>query len=359
MLLSIRFLKTRFVLYPLVGFGITQLFDTGYAFGSRQYILNGLISTLYTAVLWEGNQQIVHYMKRRFPDHSQTSRRIITQAALSLGFILLALLLIQIVLNIIFGQPLLDLADIAYSIKPSILATLLITTFAEASYFFERWKHSIQEAEQIKQAHIQSQYETLKNQVNPHFLFNSLNTLITIIPEDPQTAVAFVQKLANVYRYVLQSKDKEIVTLAEEMQVAEAYVFLLKTRFGDNLQVNITINQQMMKLYLAPLTIQMLLENAVKHNIVSSEKPLLIDIFTEQGEKIIVKNVIQHKQFTEHTDSTHTGLANIVQRYRLLSEKKVEILTTHSTFTVVLPLLTVRNNSLVQEFKDDIVFSAH
>jgi LytS/YehU family sensor histidine kinase len=148
------------------------------------------------------------------------------------------------------------------------------------------------------------------------------------------------------------------VTLAEEMEVAEAYVFLLKTRFGDNLQVNITINQQMMKLYLAPLTIQMLLENAVKHNIVSSEKPLFIDILTEEQERIVVKNAIQRKYFTEHTDSTHTGLANIVQRYRLLSDKKVEILATDAEFAVVLPLLTVKNNGLVREFRD-VVFSAH
>jgi LytS/YehU family sensor histidine kinase len=285
-------------------------------------------------------------MKRRFPDHHQTSRRILTQAGVSLVFILVTLTVIQLLLNSIFRKPLLDLGNMAFSIKPSILATLLFTTIAEASYFFERWKNSILETEQLKRAHIQSQYETLKNQVNPHFLFNSLNTLITIIPEDPQTAVIFVQKLSNVYRYVLQSKDKEVVTLAEEMQVAQAYIFLLKTRFGDNLHVSISISQQALQLYVAPLTLQMLLENAIKHNIVSAEKPLAIDIYTEQDDRLVVKNVLQRKHMPEVIDSTHTGLANIKQRYKLLSDKTIEIRTTETYFVVVVPLVSIQKTTL-------------
>jgi sensor histidine kinase YesM len=357
--LPFGFVRTRFLLYPLLGFGILHFFNTGHVFGSRQYFINGLISTLYTAILWEGNQQIVGRMKQHFPHHSQTSRRILTQAAVSLLFIFIALIIIQILLNLIFSQPLLDFADMEFSVKPSILATLLITTIVEAIYFFERWKSSLLEAEQLKRAHIQSQYETLKNQVNPHFLFNSLNTLITIIPEDPQTAVAFVQKLADVYRYVLQSKDKELVTLAEEMQIVKAYVFLLKTRFGDNLQVKISISDQAMQLYVAPLTVQMLLENAIKHNIVSSEKPLLVEVYTDDPEKLVVRNVLQRKNMPAPAESTHTGLANITQRYKLLSDIHIEILASDTTFAVTLPLLTVSKNHLVKGQKINTVSAAY
>jgi LytS/YehU family sensor histidine kinase len=175
--------------------------------------------------------------------------------------------------------------------------------------------------------------------VNPHFLFNSLNTLITLIPEDPQLAVAFVQKLSNVYRYVLQNKDKELVTLAEEMKVAEAYLFLLKTRFGENLRVHTDIPPGQLGKFIAPLTLQMLLENAIKHNVVSAEKPLHIDLYVEKDEVLVVKNNLQRKSSVP--DSTQTGLANISQRYRLLCQQAVEVVVTASNFMVVLPLLTV------------------
>ena len=204
-------------------------------------------------------------------------------------------------------------------------------------YFIVKYQKAALETEQLKKENLQSQLETLKNQVNPHFLFNSLNTLSALIHDNPDVAVAFVQKLSKVYRYILEIRDNQTVTLQDELKALHAYIFLLKTRFGNNLHIEVIIPQHLHLHRIVPLSLQILLENAVKHNILSAQKPLYIDIFTETDRHIVVKNNLQRKNQT--MPGTQLGLQNISNRYRLLAGKDPEVLITEQSFTVILPLL--------------------
>jgi LytS/YehU family sensor histidine kinase len=228
-------------------------------------------------------------------------------------------------------------------VRTTLLAVLLgagINSMYEMAFFWALLKEKIKETERLRSENIQSQFEVLKNQVNPHFLFNSLNTLITIIPENPPLAVQFAEKLSSVYRYILQNKDKELVSLQTELDFAKAYIFMLKIRFGENFQVNIQIPDKYLQNAIPPLTLQMLIENAIKHNIVSTEKPLILEMYVEKGDVLLVRNNFQKKKVGEQ--STHLGLANIKNRYKYLTDKHVDVIATQVIFEVALPLIHLK-----------------
>jgi Tfp pilus assembly protein PilN len=218
----------------------------------------------------------------------------------------------------------------------SVVITLLINAIMLSVEFFEYWKKSLTEKEALKRDNITAEFESLKNQVNPHFLFNSLNTLSSIIEEDPKTATQFVQKLASVYRYVLAQRDKETVSLDEELKFIDAYVYLNKIRFGDNLNVSIQIDEKYKQKQIATLTLQLLMENAIKHNIVSKDKPLSIEIGLKDH-RIFIKNKLQIKKV--HTESNGIGLSNIISRYKYLSKEEVLVMSSNNFFEVSVPLI--------------------
>jgi LytS/YehU family sensor histidine kinase len=180
--------------------------------------------------------------------------------------------------------------------------------------------------------------EGLRNQVNPHFLFNSLNTLVYLIPEDSEKAVRFVQQLSKVYRYVLESREARIIPLQDELAFLQSYIFLLKERFGENLQVKLTDLNGQTDGAIVPLTLQMLFENAIKHNVISTEKPLMIEVFAEKGH-LVVRNNLQRKN--QVMDSTGVGLENIRTRYRMLTDREVEVIVSREYFTVLLPMVEI------------------
>ncbi len=202
------------------------------------------------------------------------------------------------------------------------------------------------EKEKLERENIQSQLEGLKNQVNPHFLFNSLNTLTYIIPEDQNLAVRFVQQLSKVYRYILEIRDRKLICLSEELAFLDAYVFLLKDRFGENFKIDINIPESYLNLKVVPLSLQILMENAIKHNIISALKPLRVEVFIENNLKLIVKNNLQKKNHV--MNSTKVGLQNIKNRYSFFSDQKVEVFATTDSFVVSIPLIQIdeKANSL-------------
>jgi LytS/YehU family sensor histidine kinase len=191
----------------------------------------------------------------------------------------------------------------------------------------------------LKKEKIESQYEALKSQINPHFLFNSFNTLITIIEEDPGLGVRYVEQLSDFYRSILQYREKELIPLAEEIQLVKSYFFLLKERFGDKLNLSIQLDEGQHS-YIVPLSLQMLVENAIKHNVVSSEKPLSIQIHTNEDQYLVVANNLQPKRTKE--PSTGFGLNSIITRYALLTSNPVDVLEKEATFEVHIPL--IKNN---------------
>lgn len=218
----------------------------------------------------------------------------------------------------------------------SLVLSSLVVAIYEAAAFYQQLIITIREKAELERHYVSSQLEGLRNQVNPHFLFNSLNTLIYLIPEDQTKAVSFVQKLSKVYRYVLESRDAKVIPLEDELEYLNAYVFLLKERFGQNLQVKIGDFKDEKQIHIVPLTLQMLFENAIKHNVISTEKPLTVEVFGENGH-LVVRNNLQRKN--QVMDSTGVGLQNIKDRYRMLTDKPVEIIASQQYYTVVLPKL--------------------
>ena len=218
----------------------------------------------------------------------------------------------------------------------NLLYSLIIIFFLELMYYFRNWTTAVTESAAIKQKTIETQLDALKGQVNPHFLFNSLNTLSSLIHSNPSEAVNFVHKLSGVYRYLLQSSDKNLIRLQRELDFLGAYLHLLQARFGKALNFSITIDPAYEDHLVPPLTLQLLVENAVKHNIVSINQPLLVEVYTV-NDKLVVKNNLQKRKTP--VVSHHIGLVNLFTRYSLVTDVEVQIEETTEAFVVNLPLI--------------------
>ncbi len=204
------------------------------------------------------------------------------------------------------------------------------------SWMRSRERRMQREASLVKEK-LESQFETLKSQINPHFLFNNFNTLITIIEENPTIAVEYVEKLSDFYRSILQYREHQTIPLDEELKIVKDYVFLLKKRFGENFRMSIEV-QDLKNVNVVPLTLQMLVENAIKHNVISKHDPLTVRIVNDETGYITICNNLQKKIIPEH--STGFGLESIVKRYGLLSKKKVLIREERNEFKVSIPLMS-------------------
>jgi PAS domain S-box-containing protein len=189
----------------------------------------------------------------------------------------------------------------------------------------------------VQKENLQTRFDVLKQQVNPHFLFNSLNVLTSLIRLEPDLAEKFTEQLAKVYRYVLENKDNELVALSTELDFLDAYVFLLNIRFMDKLRVNIDIPDHRMSAGVIPLAVQLLIENAIKHNSMSKKSPLVIDIFIDARCNLNVVNNLQERE--ARITSTGVGLKNIENRYKLLNNSTPEFLKTDSHFIARIPLV--------------------
>ncbi|RIV20805.1 histidine kinase [Fibrisoma montanum] len=206
-------------------------------------------------------------------------------------------------------------------------------------YTYTKWHENQAETELLKREALQHQFDTLKNQINPHFLFNSLNSLSSLIGEDTERAEQFVDQLAKVYRYLLQANTRDLVPLRTELDFITAYINLLQTRHGSSLQVEQAIDPALLDSSLPPLSLQVLVDNAIKHNVMLADKPLCISIRTTPGGQLQVVNNVQRK--TRRFETHRSGLTNLMAKYRLLSNTPVSIEQTEVNFGVTLPLLTV------------------
>lgn len=225
-------------------------------------------------------------------------------------------------------------------ITPYIIAlviTLIVSLFIHAFYFYRALQKRQVKEQKIIAGTASARFDALKNQLDPHFLFNSLNVLTSLIEEDPDQAQKFTTSLSKVYRYVLEQKNKDLVTVNEELDFAKTYVRLLKMRFEDSIVFDIPEESLNSEAKIVPLSLQLLLENAVKHNVVTSSKPLHIKVFEENG-NLVVKNNLQEKQVVRK--SSGVGLQNIEQRYNILSDRKVAIQKSTKDFSVSLPMLS-------------------
>jgi len=329
----------------IIGIPATTLITTAMMFGDIMvedpwFFFTGCngISFIYNTVFWLVFRQVVLVFAERYPNTGDLAKRILLQS--------LVVLVLYFLINIIL-DPLLHhylepqiKNDIRHSIGTtigSLLVTFLVLGIYLTTGFYHQLQKTMVEKERLVKENVQSQLESLKNQVNPHFLFNSLNTLSYLIPEDPAKAENFVQKLSKAYRYILEIRERELTTVAEELGFLDSYNCLLSERFGDNIRIHINVPEEAKHLQILPLSLQMLFENAIKHNVVSVQHPLQIEVFVEKGDRLVVKNNLQPKK--QDQPSTKIGLENIKSRYQLIAKKEVEVIVTHQHFIVVLPMV--------------------
>ncbi len=217
-----------------------------------------------------------------------------------------------------------------------VLISIIVLSIQIGFQFFHNWKKSLVEVEKYKTESLQAQLQNLKSQINPHFLFNNMSVLSSLVYKDQDKAVEFINQLSKVYRYLLDSKDSELVTVEEEMTFIKSYTYLLKIRFDTNIYFKINVDESSLKKMIPPMSIQVLVENTIKHNEVSSEQPLTVFIQTED-DKLSVMNNLQLRK--NHEVSLKTGLKNIKDRYTYFTEKTVDVINDSMTFTVKIPLL--------------------
>ncbi|UWX53756.1 histidine kinase [Maribacter litopenaei] len=298
------------------------------------------ICFLFSFVLTLVNAYYYDGVSIRYDWATQPKARLWVGALGSIALSIVAFGLLRMFLSMVFyGNSFNDFLEYEepFSYVFAIIITVLISLFLHAFHFYKALQENKVKEQKIIAGTASAKFDALKNQLDPHFLFNSLNVLTSLIEEDTDQAQKFTTSLSKVYRYVLEQKNKDLVSVDEELQFAKTYVKLLKMRFEDSIILDIPERASNPEAKIVPLSLQLLLENAVKHNIVNSAKPLHIKIFEQDG-NLKISNNLQEKQVVKK--SSGVGLQNIQQRYELLSTRKMEIHKTADTFTVELPMLT-------------------
>lgn len=324
-------------LKPLVGMVIAALVMSWFIWRgccksiSSLYWISLLTISLWVA-LWWGNAFVSQWMDNLFSWHKEPVKRLIAGLVGMTVYTVGAVYGILYTFYFAFGF---DVGDqLQGTFFSTIIITLIITMFMTGRAFLLNWKQSAVDAERLQRESVEAQYNSLRSQVNPHFLFNSLNALTSLVYQDQDKAVKFIKQLSTVYRYVLDTRDKELVSLNEELDFLHSYLFLQQIRFGEKLKLNINVSGDGL---VAPLVLQMLVENAIKHNIISEDQPLAIRVYRENG-MLIVENNLQKKSIPSD-ESTGAGLENIKRRYSFLTAIPVKVEDNSQAFKVSVPIL--------------------
>jgi sensor histidine kinase YesM len=297
-------------------------------------IVNYTVTYLTAALLFH----IMFKVRDRFPHYHQSLLRAVTLLCIN-GIITASTITTAFFLydaTHFMGFELIK-AKLYWSLIAGLLFNTFYTVIFEFFYIEKSWGDDVREKEALQQANLVSQFESLKAQVNPHFLFNCLNSLSSLISQNTEKAENFVDEMSNVYRYLLRNNEQGLVTIESEIQYIRSYFHLQKTRFGDAIALTIQIEPEYLNCLIPPLTLQMLLENAVKHNTLRKTAPLYIEIQGKDG-FLTVRNNIQKKN-KEYIISTKIGLANIASKYKLINKSDIIINNDGKYFVVSLPLI--------------------
>jgi two-component system, LytTR family, sensor kinase len=313
-------------------------------FGRRQWhdadvwLLSFPVIYLEGLCSWYLHILVMHWLRVAFPGMRQTGLRLTLLGLSHLTLISLTYIALFLGYDAVhFLGYSLQAPKLMVALYGGFGLTMVATSMWEAEYTFKQWKNSLTERDRLQQLTLQQEFETLKSQVNPHFLFNCFNTLSSLIAEDSNQAEVFLDELSKVYRYLLRNNEDGLSTLQTEIKFIQSYYQLLKTRHGDAVQLSVETDKRYDHYMLPSLTLQMLVENAVKHNVLSKSKPLVIDIFTTSGRKLVVSNNLQLR--TRKVPSNKIGLENIKAKYDLLNQTGFQVLKDQRTFSVVLPLI--------------------
>ncbi len=335
--------KLRFLYMILLGIAVTiaiNLFSPDKQ-GKSIHYYDFLISIFITIVVWEGNLRIDQWLNTKLPWITKPVKRILVHLLLSVVYSGVMIFIASFLFNILSN-------DLPFEGKDFIKITLIILgslvfmsvlllSIEISTQFFRHWKNSLVEIEKYRAESLQAQLQNLKNQINPHFLFNNLSVLSSLVYKDADKSVEFIDQLSKVYRYLLDNQNSELVSVEQELVFIQSYIYLLKIRFDKNLDIKTEIDKEDLPGLIPPMALQILLENAIKHNESSSDHPLNIIIGSEDG-KLVVSNNLQLRP--QHESGSQTGLQNIRARYKFFTERQVEVIQNTQSFIVKIPLLS-------------------
>lgn len=295
-----------------------------------------IISLLF--LLWLGNLLLYRIIRYFYSWESSFNRRFYLQLVLSLIYSLLCINYSYLIFKNYYTE--LPPSQNQF-ILLNIYGTLFLVPVLSIQFgflFLRKWKKAILEQENLKQAQVNSELISLRSHLSPHFLFNNLNVLSSLIKVENHAAQEYLDRFAEVYRYVIKNRDTELITLKEELAFLKSYSYLLQQRFSDELQIDIQVDQSLGNHFLPPLALQMLLENALKHNKLSELSPLKINVCTSDKADVSVQNNLQIRTVPKQ-EKTGFGLENIRRRYWLIARKEIDVSETNAHFTVTLPLI--------------------
>lgn len=293
-------------------------------------------------LLWIGNRQLTVRLDRIMPWSRFGNWRFFVHLILGIAYLLFLINLIYYIIKI------------SLTTTPPIWEQMIVVNFWGAVifipvfalyfslHFLKHWRTSELEAEKNQKESMRAQLDSLKNHLDPHFLFNNLNILASLIEKDTAASKTFIQKFAEVYRSLLRTKSDDLIPLAEELDFVNAYMYLIRTRFEDHIQIRVTLQEVTKTKMVPPLTLQMLLENVIKHNLISETQALQIEILEKEGSYLTVRNSLNTKE-DQNSAVEGSGLENIKKRYAHFTEQAVSIVKTDTHFEVNIPLLEIEN----------------
>ena len=305
----------------------------------RAVVTNCIFSIAIGYPSWKGMFYLVNLLERKLPWLQYPIKRLVAQVV---TMTLFAGLMIFLGMSVWFWLS----DDISFrnarsevlqSVGVAYIFMILALIVGSSILFFKKWKESTIQQEELKRAHLALQYQSLRDQVRPHFLFNSLSSLVTLINTDTEKATRFVHKLSDVYRYLLDQRETELVPLDQETRFLEDYLYLQKIRFGESIQVSIELEPAEKRMVI-PLSMQMMVENAIKHNEASAGHPLHIEIRATENLQIMISNTLQPKDLPEK--SSGLGIENLKKRLAYYTSDTIVITKGPDTFTVILPTLS-------------------
>lgn len=334
--LSAYTLKSLFIRLTLVsGVGLLFFFlsikiagDSNIHVTALEYLQVVIIFNIISEI----NVLIDHLGERFLPIPEKIRLRVVLHILVSLLIAVAAVFYFSLIVKeaLFFSHPIVQLMMLF-----GLIFILILILVSVALRIIDKWIFSVRQLEELKNLKLKSDYNSLQAQLNPHFLFNNLSVLKSMIIFDPDAAILFTQNITDVYRYVLQSKDKTTVKLSDELEFIEAYTALHKERMGEAFEVICEVSESALKKEIPPLALQLLVENAVKHNIAVKEAPLSIRIKSNDDTLTVCNNL----NFKESAFSEKTGLNNLIQRYALLTDRQVEVKMGKENFEVKIPLL--------------------
>ena len=354
-------MKKFFFICLFISFGVTAFLGMFWVQNPtlEKFFLDFCISALYIYTIGFSQMLLNNFLSQRWDWISQTYERV-TFGIIFTILISVASVLLCNYINFILIQKM--PVEVFWTEKMwwvhifNILISLGVSTFLHARSFMIEWKKSAitQVVEQkIIATSANVRFESLKNQLDPHFLFNSLNVLSSLIDENPHKAQEFTASMSKIYRYILDKKDKELVSVEEELDFAETYCEMLTARFEDSVSFHFEIEPEVKKAFIVPLSLQLLLENCIKHNFATEQKPLKIRVYSE-NQYLIVENNLQPRKSIHQ--SSGIGLNNISARYNLITNKKVFIEKTENHFSVKIPILLTSKIKIMQTTNENLAY---